>query len=186
MLNKILPFLVIIGFAGGYLLGLRGDKFQPKGTEEKAITQDNQKLFTLSVWDSALTRQIRNLKDSVKYHKKEVAYWMAKYSQPIKPTKEQIGFVFESDSSTIAKEVIKGGICDSLQRTQAKEINSLSQEVVKFDSLVKVKNESIKYSLKMDSTRQVIVKKLQRKVTNRTVGEIGLGILALLVIIFHR
>lgn len=183
-LTSILIFVIILLLMVCVALFNRGGNSQLK-TDKSLVKQDKANIFKLSVFDSSLTRQIRFLKDSVNFHKKQVTYWRNKYYSPIKVTKQDIAKVFEQDSSTITKEVIKGHDCDSLQRHQALEISSLSRESLKFDSLIKVKNATIKYSLQMDSLQNIIVKGLERKVISRTFGEIALGIVALLAIIFH-
>jgi hypothetical protein len=149
--------------------------------EKASIKNDKVQIIKLAPMDSFWMKRARLWEDSANYHKKIAK----RYTAPITVTKAEIASVFQADSTTITKEVKKGIICDSLQRSQYWLINSLEYANVSLDSAISVKNETIKYSLKMDSTHLLIEKALKRKIINRTVGEIALGLLVILVTLFH-
>jgi len=155
------------------------------GSDKTEINKDKQEVKQLAKSDTSLVHEIKVLRDSLKYHKKRADYWMAKYITPSHITKQEIKDIFKEDSTTIASRVIKGSECDSLQREQSLTIDLFNRENNKLDSLIKVKNGSILYLTKIDSINGHIQESLERKVRNRTLGEIGLGLLALLAIIFH-
>jgi hypothetical protein len=177
---------ILVGLGIGYLVNsCTGKQSASIKQEKEELKKDEAKVIKLAPKDSFWMRRARIWEDSAKYHKKAADFWMRKYKSPISVTKDEIMAVFREDSTTITKEVKRGVICDSLQRSQGTLIKSLSQANEALDSAIRVKNETIKYSLKMDSTYKIIEMKLTRKVVNRTIGEIALGLLALLVIVFH-
>lgn len=185
--NKIVPIimgiLILMIIGEGYLLtrqsnaNLKNDK--------TIVKRDEQRIKKLATSDTALSHRIRVLKDSIEYHRKRADYWKSKYISPSKITKQEVKDIFKEDSITIASRVIKGSECDSLQREQSLTIGLFNRENNKLDSLIKVKNSSIFYLTKIDSINGNIQKSLEKKIRNRTLGEIGLGLLALLAIIFH-
>ena len=177
---------VLVGLGLGYLINSCTGKQSASIKQEQAeIKKDKAQIIKLAPKDSFWMKRARLWEDSARYHKKVATFWAKRYNAPITVTKAEIAAVFQDDSTTITKEVKKGFICDSLQRSQGLLINSLDQANAALDSSIRVKNETIKYSLKMDSTHMIIEKALTRKVVNRTIGEVALGLLALLVILFH-
>lgn len=173
------------GLAVYFLMRLNGKETGSIKEQKIELKKDRNELVKLAVFDSAWERQVRQLRDSVVYHKKQVRYLQSRYKAPIEVTKGEIAFVFQEDSITITKEVKKGFLCDSLQREQALEINSLDKENLALDSLIRVKNETIKYALKMDSVHVRIELALHKKIVNRTIGEAVVGVIAILFLIFH-
>ena len=177
---------VLVGIVLGYLINSCAGKQSASIKQEQAeIKKDRDQIIKLAPKDSFWMKRARFWEDSARYHKKVAKFWAKRYNAPITVTKAEIAAVFEEDSTTITKEIKRGFICDSLQRSQGLLINSLDQANAALDSSIRVKNETIKYSLKMDSTHMIIEKALTRKIVNRTIGEVALGLLALLVIIFH-
>lgn len=177
---------VLVGLGIGYLINsCTGKQSASIKLEKQELKKDEAKVIKLAPKDSFWMKRARIWEDSAKYHKRLADFWMSKYISPITVTKAEIAAVFKSDSTTITKEVKRGVICDSLQRSQGNLINSLNQANESLDSAIRVKNETIKYSLKMDSAHKIIEIKLTRKVVNRTIGEVALGLLSLLIIVFH-
>lgn len=143
---------------------------------------------TLSLHDTMWTQHIKLTRDSLKKERENVEFWKRKYKAPIEATKAEIKQVFEQDYTEITKKVKKGAICDSLQNKQAIEIETLNHAMAGFDSLVLVKNAEILKLHGIDSTHLKIESTLQALVKRRTIGEIALGaldLLLLLVLILH-
>ena len=187
MKNYIIPItlgiLIIIILVEGYLLTRSGTANIK--TDEKAIAQDKVQITKLAVRDTSLIHQIEVLTNLVKSHKQSIDFWMAKYTSTEKPTKTQIKEVFKNDSSTIANKVIKGVECDSLVRAQALVIKDFDKQNALMAEDIKVKASTIRFGMKVDSINRQIEKSLEKKIRNRTLGEIILGALAVLAIIFH-
>jgi len=175
--------LILIILVEGYLL-TRSTNTNLK-TDKTIAKKDRVEIKQLAKVDTSLTHQLRVLNDSIIYHKKRGDYWKMKYMTPLHITKQDVKNVFKEDSTTIAIKVVKGGECDSLQREQSITLNFYEKEKKKGDSLIKVKNGSIAYLLNLDSTNIHIQKSLEKKIRNRTLGEVGFALLALLAIIFH-
>jgi len=187
MKNYIIPIilgvLIIIILVEGYLLTRSGTANIKD--DKNAIAQDKVQISKLAIRDTSLIRQIRELTILVQSHKQSIDFWMRKYITFEKPTKTQIIEVFKNDSSTIAGKVIKGIECDSVVRAQALVIKDFDKQNALMSEDIKVKALTIRYGMKVDSLNKDIQKSLQKKVRNRTLGEIILGALAVLAIIFH-
>lgn len=114
--------------------------------------------------DSLWAHQVSRLQDSVNLKEKAVSYWRTRYSKPIIVTRTMIKTVFAQDSATIAAEVSRGTICDSLQEAQNGLIVGLKKEVAGLDTLNRIRGVQINSFVRLDSVNQVQIKGLKKEV----------------------